>query len=670
MKKNYLKLIFAIVFASNVFAQNIPSHVPKDGLVGWWPFNGNANDESGNGNNGVVNGATLTTDRNGNSNSAYSFDGVGNFIKIQNSNSLNPGNISISGWFNTNSFASNVEKGAKAIITKWYGKIACNSNGDNYNVQLSLINNKSALVAATSLSNQVINSANSYFNELNKWINFTFIHDQNFGQKIYINGLLVYENQVKGLLCKTNNDLYFGADNALNIINRFFQGYIDDIAIYNRSLTQQEITALYTSTPLCTNPSATITPQGNTTFCQGGFVNLKATEGANYSYEWFNNSQLITGATQSVYQASTNGFYTVKVKDGACSATSNSVPVTVTQYPSSDVSVSGPTTFCEGGSVTLTALGNGSFKWSNGVTSKSITINKSGVYRVEITNNNCTSSSNDYSITVNPNPIAKITPDGPTAFCEGGAVNLLASGGTTYKWNSGILTPSITVTKTGTYYVNVFNSFGCSVYTSYDVNVYPNPTVSITPIAQFTLQNNSSIKLSATPAGGAFKGEGVTGTSFNPSNIGLGKKIIYYNYTSTQGCSGSAKLQTIVVDSIGTKCTSYDTITVTNTINDTVGILKIKFQLTTGIKAKKFTSVSVYPNPTSDVLIIDASDVQALNGYRYKMIDISGKTVYNELVTATKTEIPLKTFGKAGVYILHVVDANNTSIETRQIVLE
>ena len=59
-----------------------------------------------------------------------------------------------------------------------------------------------------------------------------------------------------------------------------------------------------------------------------------------------------------------------------------------------------------------------------------------------------------------------------------------------------------------------------------------------------------------------------------------------------------------------------------------------------------------------------------MNGYHYKMIDALGKTVYNELVSATKTEISLKAFGKAGVYILHVVDANNTSIETRQIVLE
>ena len=46
-------------------AAQVPSYVPTDGLVGWWPFNGNANDEIGNGNDGVVNGATLTEDRNG-----------------------------------------------------------------------------------------------------------------------------------------------------------------------------------------------------------------------------------------------------------------------------------------------------------------------------------------------------------------------------------------------------------------------------------------------------------------------------------------------------------------------------------------------------------------------------------------------------------------------------
>jgi hypothetical protein len=67
------------VFTTNLMAQ-VPNYVPTNGLVGWWPFNGNANDESGNGNNGTVNGATLTTDRNGVANSAYSFDGINDLI--------------------------------------------------------------------------------------------------------------------------------------------------------------------------------------------------------------------------------------------------------------------------------------------------------------------------------------------------------------------------------------------------------------------------------------------------------------------------------------------------------------------------------------------------------------------------------------------------------------
>ena len=61
------------------------------GLLAYYPFNGNANDESGNGNNGIVNGATLTTDMHGNANSAYNFDGnTTNHIVVLNPNNLEP----------------------------------------------------------------------------------------------------------------------------------------------------------------------------------------------------------------------------------------------------------------------------------------------------------------------------------------------------------------------------------------------------------------------------------------------------------------------------------------------------------------------------------------------------------------------------------------------------
>jgi hypothetical protein len=69
MKTN--TIIAALLFAAGSAFAQVPSYVPTNGLVGWWPFNGNANDESGNGNNGMVNGALITTDRFGCNNESY-----------------------------------------------------------------------------------------------------------------------------------------------------------------------------------------------------------------------------------------------------------------------------------------------------------------------------------------------------------------------------------------------------------------------------------------------------------------------------------------------------------------------------------------------------------------------------------------------------------------------
>ena len=97
MKKLLLTSLLTL-FSLCLFAQ-VPNYVPTNGLVGWWPFNGNANDESVNTNDGTVNGATLTTDRNGIANSAYSFDGISNNIATTSLSSLS-NSISVSYWIN------------------------------------------------------------------------------------------------------------------------------------------------------------------------------------------------------------------------------------------------------------------------------------------------------------------------------------------------------------------------------------------------------------------------------------------------------------------------------------------------------------------------------------------------------------------------------------------
>ncbi|MBK7429462.1 MAG: hypothetical protein IPI62_00575 [Bacteroidetes bacterium] len=102
MKNTLLLFVSIFIFSGQASFSQVPSYVPSNGLVGWWPFNGNANDESGNGNSGTVNGATLVNDRYGNPSKAYNFNGINNFIEIPHSSSLvfPASTQSISFWLN------------------------------------------------------------------------------------------------------------------------------------------------------------------------------------------------------------------------------------------------------------------------------------------------------------------------------------------------------------------------------------------------------------------------------------------------------------------------------------------------------------------------------------------------------------------------------------------
>ena len=218
----------------------------NNGLVAFYPFNGNANDESGNNNNGVVNGATLTSDRFGVVNKAYNFNGNSHYISVNNSASLNPTSITISAWVKVLSAPTDENAGARSIVSKWVPISNCGGEGENYNFQFSKLNNNNVVALATSLNSQLPTSLNSIvdLSNTNIWRHIVVVHDANNGQKLYVNGVLINSNNVAGSLCATTNKLLIGADNNFNVINRFFSGVIDDIRIYNRSLTQEEITYL------------------------------------------------------------------------------------------------------------------------------------------------------------------------------------------------------------------------------------------------------------------------------------------------------------------------------------------------------------------------------------------------------------------------------------------
>ena len=219
-------------------ATTIPSYIPTNGLVGYWPFDGNANDESGNGNNGTINGATLSTDRNGETNKAYSFNGTSDFIEVLNSISLNVGtSITLNCWVKT--YYSSNSTPPQSIIRK----------GGSYTPSWSLNQEQGKYIMNAYNGNWF--SALSPINliDTSKWTMLTGIINTNNIQ-IFKEGQLVGSTTYSGQTLNTTDKLYFGLDpNKIGVSPMFYKGKIDDIAIYNRALSQQEITALYSGTP-------------------------------------------------------------------------------------------------------------------------------------------------------------------------------------------------------------------------------------------------------------------------------------------------------------------------------------------------------------------------------------------------------------------------------------
>jgi hypothetical protein len=274
-------------------------------------------------------------------------------------------------------------------------------------------------------------------------------------------------------------------------------------------------------------PTATITAQGPTTFCQGGEVILNASEGTGYTYQWYLNGEPVIG-TGSSYTASLAGNYYVQVTNNGCMVQSEPVAVTVNPLPTATIEADGAIVFCEGGSVTLNAVSDigTSFTWYNGTTQvgtgQTFVADVSGSYTVLVeAGTGCTNTSAATEVTVNSTPDATITALGETTFCERESVTLQAPAapeGQTYdyQWFSGAnqitgaTDQMYQAIESGNYTVRVTNtstSLNCSATTSEPVavTVNPLPTASISFTGSTTFCQGSSLLLT---------GNSDTGTSF------------------------------------------------------------------------------------------------------------------------------------------------------------
>ncbi len=262
MKKLSIAVLSTLLLLAALTAQaQLPDYLPTEGLVGWWPFNGNANDESGNGNNGLVNGADFGVDRNGVS--LASSDVTPNtYLAIQDSEVFNweaTNELTISTW----AFVRLINEDGAGLVNKWGWQ---SDPDDDFSI---FIDNQNGIVRCWTVINSSPLSASPNLNleaqmEYNVWNHIVVVVDANVSAGwIYINGVLADAVTVDGFssINHSTEPLFVGraSNSDLDVYYEVTDALIDDIAIYNRALTPEEITALYTGEPYvapCADPTA------------------------------------------------------------------------------------------------------------------------------------------------------------------------------------------------------------------------------------------------------------------------------------------------------------------------------------------------------------------------------------------------------------------------------
>ncbi|MEY3050195.1 MAG: hypothetical protein RL365_2233 [Bacteroidota bacterium] len=334
MTKISLLLTVAITLglSAAIMAQNVPSYVPNNGLLGWWPFNGNANDESGNGNNGTVNGATLTTDRYGNTNRSYQFynlSGGGGFIELSG---ITLGNVfTISTWVKLDAFTPG---NVSSVISKYSGV-----NGYELNIDHNNLNPGArgifGLLGPESIPANSVNS--NYPFGPNSWGHIVWVKNE-ANSYFYLNDSLIYQQTNVNSTTTNNGNTYFG---KAQWGGNQFRGRIDDIGFWNRALTLQEITNLFNGCQqsLNTQPISQQTNINNTAEFIVGSSNPNSTfqwqTDLGVGFQNLNNVGQYSGTSNdtlivsNVLMSNNNQPFRCIVSSGSCSDTSNEAVLTV-----------------------------------------------------------------------------------------------------------------------------------------------------------------------------------------------------------------------------------------------------------------------------------------------------------------------------------------------------
>lgn len=445
MFKKIIKITLICLFANTAFAQlNL-----NNGLVAYYPFNNNANDASGNSNNGILNGCTFVADRNGIANSAIKFNGTSDFIRIPKTPSLNLTTaMSFSVWikplaYYNGGYPSNFNQiFTNGNISNETCYIRYSSDVNTSGVPPKVFNFGNTF---TDLTGNSVMSLTSTSINLNTNYHLVCVFTGNEHQ-IYINGVLNNSKLIstnKTIAAALNSDFYIGKSLYSYPYDHFVNGVMDEVRIYNRALQECEIKELFQTggaspyaptAPIISGnnkPCANVTSlytitnaQPNTTYKWSG-----------YWQQWTPQNQPLQGVSQTLSfpNQSSSGFGVTATNQ--CGTSSVGYPMTILSGSIATVgSITGPRDLCLNSTAIYktTSSANSVLEWSlvSGTPSQTtiipdftsniaaITFVNSGTNQVRVSASNVCGSTNYSTLNVNiKSALNDFIINGPSLVC-------------------------------------------------------------------------------------------------------------------------------------------------------------------------------------------------------------------------------------------------------------
>jgi hypothetical protein len=520
----------------------------QNGLVGYWPFNGNANDVSGNANNGTVNGATLTTDRFGSADSAYSFNGISNYITIPNIAAIGNSSRTFNAWVKLNNINNSTP--SNYIIST-----GSPTQSSTFNFRLN--NSKLSIMG---FGNDIAQSTTNL--NINTWY-FCSVTYNGSDVKFFLNGVLLDSIIITNSYTTAGQNNYFGKSNHIGW-EYYLNGKTDDISIYNRALSQSEITQLYNSNQATylwstgeTTATINPTPTSTTTYWCDVTVNgvtcrktMTITVNPNITPAFTQVAAICNGATLAALPTtSTNSItgtwspalnntatttYTFTPTAGQCAPTAT---MTITVNPNSTPTFTQVAPICNG--ATLPTLPTTSTNSITGTWSPALNNTATTTYTFTPTTGQCASTAT-MTITVNPNSTPTFTQVAP--ICNGA---MLAALQTTSNNNiSGTWSPTINNAATTTYTFSPTTGV-CADATTMTIVVNSLPIVN-SIIGNSLVDVNSIVQLSTATIGGVWSSSSVSTASVSNNGLVLGispgSTTITYTVTDANGCTNFSSL--------------------------------------------------------------------------------------------------------------------------------